>query len=389
MANDAIVTSADERVVLTLDAGGTSFRFSAMQAGRPCAETFVLPTCGDDLARCFENLVAGFETARQRCPAPPVALSFAFPGPADYPNGIIGDLPNLPAFRGGVPLGPMLENRFGLPVFLNNDGDLFTFGEATGGLLPWVNAQLAAAGSPKRFRNLLGLTLGTGLGGGLARDGEMWTGDNSLAAEVHLFRHRHDPRRNAEEGASLRAVRRVYAEHAGRPLADVPDAETICAIALGQSTGNADAARASFRALGEVVGDVLAHALSLVDGLVVIGGGLSAAWPLFAPAACQELQRAYACPDGSALPRLNARVFDFENAAQLPAFLAGEPRELAVPGCDRVVRHDALPRTGLGRSRLGTSAAIALGAYHFALRRLDPIARARHEHLASNSGPAS
>ena len=239
MANDATVTNADERVVLTLDAGGTSFRFSAMQAGRPCVETFVLPTCGDDLARCFGNLVAGFETIRQRCPAPPVALSFAFPGPADYPNGIIGDLPNLPAFRGGVPLGPMLEDRFALPVFLNNDGDLFAFGEATGGLLPWVNDQLAAAGSPKRFRNLLGLTLGTGLGGGLARDGEMWTGDNSLAAEVHLFRHCHDPRRNAEEGASIRAVRRVYAEQTGLPLADAPDAAVICAIALGESATGA------------------------------------------------------------------------------------------------------------------------------------------------------
>ena len=47
----------------------------------------------------------------------PVAISFAFPGPADYPNGIIGNLPNLTAFRGGVALGPMLEEKFQLPVF--------------------------------------------------------------------------------------------------------------------------------------------------------------------------------------------------------------------------------------------------------------------------------
>ena len=60
----------------------------------------------------------------------PVAISFAFPGPADYPNGIIGGyLPNFPSFREGVALGPFLEYKFGIPVFINNDGDLFAYGE--------------------------------------------------------------------------------------------------------------------------------------------------------------------------------------------------------------------------------------------------------------------
>ena len=113
-----------------------------------------------------------------------MAISFAFPGPADYPAGIIGDLPNLPAFRGGVALGPMLEAKFGLPVFINNDGDLFAYGEATAGFLPWVNDQLAQAGSPRRFENLVGVTLGTGFGGGIVRRGELLTGDNSMAAEI-------------------------------------------------------------------------------------------------------------------------------------------------------------------------------------------------------------
>jgi len=49
---------------------------------------------------------------KENCPAPPAAISFAFLGPADYPNGIIGDLHNLPGFRGGVALGPMLEEKF-------------------------------------------------------------------------------------------------------------------------------------------------------------------------------------------------------------------------------------------------------------------------------------
>lgn len=56
------------------------------------------------------------------------AISFAFPGPADYPNGIIGGwLPNFPSFRDGVALGPFLQEKFGVPVFINNDGDLFAY----------------------------------------------------------------------------------------------------------------------------------------------------------------------------------------------------------------------------------------------------------------------
>jgi glucokinase len=49
--------------------------------------------------------------------------------------GIIGDLENLPTFKGGVALGPMLEEIFNIPVFINNDGDLFAYGEAIAGLL--------------------------------------------------------------------------------------------------------------------------------------------------------------------------------------------------------------------------------------------------------------
>ena len=83
----------------------------------------------------------------------PVAISFAFPGPADYKNGIIGDLPNFPAFRGGIALGPYLEEKFKIPVFINNDGNLFAYGEALAGALPAINEKLAAAGSPKRYKN--------------------------------------------------------------------------------------------------------------------------------------------------------------------------------------------------------------------------------------------
>ena len=143
--------ASDPRVVLTLDAGGTKFAFSAVQSERLVVEPVTLPSNAHDLKRCLETIVLGFTKVREKAPVPPAAISFAFPGPADYPNGIIGDLGNLPGFRGGVALGPMLEEKFGIPVFMNNDGDLFVYGEAIGGGAKG-NGKTARAGVVRALR---------------------------------------------------------------------------------------------------------------------------------------------------------------------------------------------------------------------------------------------
>jgi glucokinase len=360
----------DQRVVMTLDAGGTNFRFSAMQAGKAIVEEVAMPSNGDDLPRCLENIVTGFTQVKERCPAKPAAISFAFPGPTDYPNGIVGDLGNLPGFRGGVALGPMLADKFGIPVYINNDGDLFVYGEAIGGLLPKINALLAEAGSPKRYHNLFGVTLGTGFGGGIVRNDELFIGDNSAAGEVWLLRNKLMPQMNAEEGASIRAVRRVYAERAGIPFDQAPEPKDIYAIGQGTAAGDPKAAVEAFRQLGEVVGDAMGNVLTLLDGLAVVGGGLSGAAALFLPPLVDELNSHYTGPDGQQFGRLIPHAFNLEDARQLEIFLKGDARKVKVPGSDREVEYDPLARLGVGLSVLGTSEAVAIGAYAYALSRL-------------------
>ena len=68
--------------------------------------------------------------------------------------------------------------------------------------------------------------------------------------------------------------------------------------------------------------------------------------------------------------RLFSRAFNLEDAAGREAFLKGDVRTLSVPGSSRTVSYDPLMRTGIGLSRLGTSRAVALGAYAFALEML-------------------
>lgn len=355
---------------MTLDAGGTNFRFAATRAGQPVTETVALPANGADLQQCLANVIDGFTRVKALCPAAPDAISFAFPGPADYPAGIIGDLTNLPGFRGGVALGPLLQEKFGIPVFINNDADLFVYGEALGGFLPYVNGLLEKAGSPKRYKNLFGITLGTGFGGGIVRNGELFIGDNSMAGEIHSLRNKLQPTMDVEEGACIRAVRRVFAEQTGIAFDQAPEPKDIYAIATGERAGNQAAAQESFRRLGEVAGDALANALTLIDGLAVIGGGVSGAWPLFLPAVVAELNSLYTGPAGNTYRRLNQPVFNLEDAAQREVFLKGETRTITVPGSTRTVQYDPSQRLGVGMSRLGTSEAVALGAYAYALQQL-------------------
>lgn len=355
---------------MTLDAGGTSFRFSALCACKAVTETVTLPSNGDNLKKCRTNLVDGFSQIKKRCPQLPAAISFAFPGPADYPSGIIGDLPNLPAFRGGVALGPMLEQEFQIPVTINNDGGLFAYGEAIAGFLPYVNGLLQKAGSEKRYKNLFGVTLGTGFGGGFVCDGELFTGDNSNASQIWLTRSKFNPQINTEEGACIRAIRRVYAECAGISLEESPNPRIIEQIAWGEALGNRTAAIYAYRRMGIVLGDALANVLTILDSPAVIGGGLSKGWRLFLPVLVDELNSQFIPPNGK-LRRLPGTALNLEDPPQLKKFLEGESRTIIVPGCEREIKYDALQRIGVGISQLGTSQAIAIGAYAYALRNLD------------------
>jgi len=359
----------DPRIVMTLDAGGTNLVFSATQGNQPVVAPITLASRADQLDACLGQITRGFTQVQERLPAPPVAISFAFPGPADYPAGIIGDLGNLPAFRGGVALGPMLEEKFKIPIFINNDGDLFAYGEAIAGFLPQVNEELAQAANPKRYQNLFGVTLGTGFGGGIVRGGELFIGDNSGAGEAWLLRNKLDPTVNAEEGCSIRAVRRVYAELTGMAFENTPEPKGICEVGLGQAPGDQAAAKEAFRRLGEVAGDAIAQALTLVDGLAVIGGGVSGAHELFLPALVDAVNGVYH-KAGDPQRRLVPQAFNFEDPTQRALFLKGDQRLCLVPGSQRQVPYDPSPRTAVGLSRLGTSEAVAIGAYAFALRKL-------------------
>ena len=348
----------DARTVLTLDAGGTNLVFSAMRGCREITRPIRIKTVTDDTNRCLETLVEGFRAVEAAIDAPPVAISFAFPGPADYAAGIIGDLPNFPCFRGGVAMGPYLEDVFNLPVFINNDGNLFAYGEALAGTLPSINKALEEAGNPMRHKNMIGLTFGTGFGCGVVIDGRLLTGDNGCGGDVWLMRNVSHPDLIAEEGVSIRAVKREYAERSGddRPLSP----KDVFDIAEGFYQGDRQAAIDTFAEMGRVAADAAAHVLDVVDGLIVLGGGLSGASKYIIPEMIRTLR-----------PWLQMEVYDLTLSEGIESFLKDGSTKVKVPSSDREVIYRKEKKTGIAVTTLGTEKAVSIGAYTFALSCLD------------------
>ncbi len=365
--------NADSRIVMTLDAGGTNLRFSAIRGNQVLFDPIQFPTEANNLTRCLANIVEGFTQVRARCPAPPVAISFAFPGPVDYPAGIVGDLGNLPGFRGGVALGPMLEERFGLPTLHQQRrrpvrlrrGDL---------RLPAVR-QRAAQG--RRQRETVQEPVRSHARHGLRRRASCETANFSSATTP-------PPRKSGSSRSKLHnrsaSWKRTSASapcngctrntrRSSTPNRPRPRTSSSSPPARARATGRRRSS--AFSTLGEAIGDALANAMTLIDGLVVIGGGLSAAAPLFMPRLVAEMNGTIETLDGRQIPRMELKAFNLEDAASFDAFARGEARQITVPGSSRQLTYDPLKRIGVGLSRLGTSEAVAVGAYAFALHELD------------------
>ncbi len=360
----------DRRIVITLDAGGTNFVFSAMRGYDFIVDPITYPSNSHDLKLCLDTMVKGFEEVIAQLDEKPVAISFAFPGPADYRAGIIGGyLPNFPSFRDGVALGPFLSRKFGLPVYINNDGDLFAFGEATGGMLPEVNRKIRELGGSRTYTNLLGYTFGTGLGIGSVINGRLNLGNNSCV-ETFCLPNKLMPGIIAEDGAAIRSIVREYGRITGNPDHGLTPYD-IFLVAEGVKEGDPEAAREAFALFGQVAGDAFATAVTLTDSLIVIGGGLTGAAKYILPSLVAEMRSTLRTLSGDEVQRVQMRIFNLDDEMEFAKFVVGDSRQIKIFGSEETVTYDPMKRTGIAISKLGASKAISIGAYVYALTSID------------------
>jgi glucokinase len=120
------------------------------------------------------------------------AIGLAIPGVVDPDKGRVVVTPNMNL--SGVPIVAAMESRFGVPVALGNDVNLGTLGEH------WL-------GSARGVESAFGIFVGTGIGGGLVRSGELWRGYRESAAEVgHIVMELDGPRCGCGNRGCLEAL---------------------------------------------------------------------------------------------------------------------------------------------------------------------------------------
>ncbi len=261
--------------ILCVDIGGTQIRAAVYVAGnlQPLAAQRIPTYVAGEAV--FERVAAAIQAV---WPAEESveAVSVAAPGPLDPASGLVFSTPNIKEWV-NFPLGEKLSERFGCPVFVNNDANLAAVGE-------W------RYGAARGHRNVLYLTISTGIGGGVILDDRLVLGWRGLAAELgHVAVLPDGPvcscgqRGHLEAVASGPAIASYVRERlqAGERSSLMSEQVTPQAIAEAARRGDALAREAYARAgrfLGQAIADFL-HAFN--PSVVVLGGGVSQSSDLF------------------------------------------------------------------------------------------------------------
>ena len=173
-----------KRYTIGMDLGGTKILAAVVSPkGRIVAEAKLRTRAENGPDAVIERMV---EAARQAVRKAEVdwqdvlGMGVGAPGPLDPETGIIYHPPNLPGWD-EIPLGPYLSEALGVPVFMENDVNLGTLGEHV-------------LGAGQGTRDMVGIFVGTGVGGGLILDGKLRSGYRHAAGEVgHMILHADGP----------------------------------------------------------------------------------------------------------------------------------------------------------------------------------------------------
>ncbi len=271
--------------VLGIDVGGTKVAVARVE-GATVHDAVEHPTDLDSP----EELLGGIAAAVEEVGGSPDAIGIGVPSQVDFATGTVLSSVNIPLE--GVPLREQLGNRFGIPVFVDNDANCAALAEAQ--LVPDPPAH-----------HLVMLTLGTGVGGGIVIDGRIERGHTGLGAELgHVIVDGETALAATEPGfprpgslewiCSGTGLERAAAEVAGNR---VSGREAVEAAQEGD-----ERMLAIFERHGRWLGLGIAGVINTFEPEhVVIGGGLSRAADLFFDTACAEAER-------NTLPALWART---------------------------------------------------------------------------------
>ncbi|MBW4502813.1 MAG: ROK family protein [Scytonema hyalinum WJT4-NPBG1] len=256
--------------VIGIDLGGTAIKLGRFTADGTCLQSLTVatpqPATPEAVVAKMVDAIAQIDFERN-C----IAIGVGTPGPADAQGRIAKIAINLPGWY-DVPLADALEAKTGKLTIVGNDANCAGLGEA------WL-------GAGRRFQNLILLTLGTGVGGAIILDGELFVGHLGAAGELGLITLKPEgPRCNSgnqgslEQYVSVTAIRR----RTGKEPAE-----------LGVLAKAGDAPALTFwQEYGKDLGIGLTSLIYvLTPQAVVIGGGVSASAEFFIPSVKAEIEQ--------------------------------------------------------------------------------------------------
>jgi glucokinase len=284
-------------LVCTVDLGGTNLRAAIIDSDGRIHERLKLKTpATDKTAEIVSAISDAVNACQARATKPVRAASVVVPGSVQHGSGVVVNAPNIPSLA-GFPLGVALEKELNTAVFLENDANAAALGEM------WQ-------GAARGHRTIVCLTLGTGVGSGIILDGQLWRGADGTAGEIGHTSV--DPFGGVackcgnfgclEVYASATAVVRMTRED----LAKRPES-ILHSIAPGDLSSEKVSEAAIegdefalniFRKVGTYLGIAAANIVNTLNPeMIVIGGGVSAAFDLFSARAREEMQnRAFPVP---------------------------------------------------------------------------------------------
>ncbi|MBF0485545.1 MAG: ROK family protein [Candidatus Omnitrophica bacterium] len=198
-------------------------------------------------------------------------IGIGLPGLVDVEKGIVRLLPNIPGWK-NVPLKKILKAKTGLPVQIENDVNMMALGE-------WKY------GAGQGYKNLICMTLGTGVGAGLILNNEIYRGPGFAAGEIgHAPLNEHGPRCGCGGYACFERYvgNAALQKWAGKVFhkSNITLEEVFCLA----REGNTRALR-FWQDVGTKVGTGLIGAINLLNPeRIIIGGGVSSSFQFMAPA---------------------------------------------------------------------------------------------------------
>lgn len=255
--------------VIGIDLGGTAIKLGRFSEDGKCQQSLTVPTpqpaTPEAVIQVMVAAINSLETTAVK------AIGVGTPGPTDAAGKIAKIAINLVGWN-DIPLAELLETKLGLPTILANDANCAGLGEA------WL-------GAGRNFRNLILLTLGTGVGGAIILDGKLFIGHQGAAGELGLITlNPEGPKCNSGNNGSLEQYVSVQAI---RRLTGLEPLE------LGELAEKGDRKALEFwQTYGKNLGIGLASLIYvLTPEAIILGGGISASAKFFLPAAIAEIEQ--------------------------------------------------------------------------------------------------